>query len=267
VVATTVLTACAGDELAAPTTIVVPGTVAIGGLPGPFSDTAPALLPANAPTTTTTPTTTTEPVPPSIEAPVVDAVSGHRILLVGDTALAATTPRFDGPMCDRLTDAGWDVVIEAEPGRSVEFAADVLDERLDPRLGRSGGWDVVGLMFGHHVPTTPDDFARSLDATLDRIGDRAILLYTVAESGPDQIDVNRSIRAQGRARANVVIIDWAADAAAEPDLLLDDGGPYPTDEGADRLATSTSEVLGEVPEVEPGECFDPLFVDDSAIVI
>lgn len=247
---------CAAEPSTVTPVVDVPETVAIGGLPGPFSDTA---TPATIPSTSTS--TTTEPPAEPISGPLVDAVLGHRLLLVGDTALAATTPRFDGEMCAAVTHFGWDVEIEAEPGRFVDFADEVLDARLDD------DWDVVGLMFGHHVATTVDDFERTLDDLLDRLAPRPVILYTVAELGDDQVEINRLLRARDRSRPNVVIVDWAGPTSDDPELLLDDGGPYPTDEGARRLALFTAAALGETPSGDPGECLDAVFTDDSAIVI
>jgi hypothetical protein len=256
-VAVGVLVSCGGTEAPARVAVDVPETVVIGGLPGPFSDTT---VPGQAPTTAAT-TTTTEAAVAPIVAPLVDDVDDHRVLLVGDTALWTTTPRFDGIMCDLVTEFGWDVAIEAEPGRTIDFADQVLDERLDD------DWDVVGLMFGHHIATTVDAFERTLIAVLDRLEPRPTLLYTVAEIDEDQVGVNRVLREQADSRPNVIIIDWAAAANEEPELLLDDGGPAPTEEGAGRLALFTVATLGEVPDTEPGECLEPVFADDSAIVL
>lgn len=256
-VAVAVLISCGGAATSPPVAVDVSETVVIGGLPGPFSDTT---VPGPVSTTAATTTTTAVTVAP-VEAPLIDDVVGHRVLLIGDTALVATTPRFDGIMCDLVTEFGWDVAIEAEPGRSVDFAEQVLDERLDD------DWDVAGLMFGHHIATGVDAFGRTLVAVLDRLEPRPTLLYTVAEIDDDQVAANRVLREQATLRPNVIVIDWAAAAGEEPDLLLDDGGPSPTEEGAGRLALFTVASLGEVPDAEQGECLEPVFADDSAIVL
>lgn len=251
---------CGGGQEARPTFVGVPETVAIGGLPGPLSGTTVPTLPE----ITLAPTSTTEPDPDPISGPLVDDVLGHRVLLVGDTALAVTTPRTGGILCDVVTGFGWDVAIEAEPGRPIEFADDVLDELLDRR---AGDWDVVGLMFGHHVPTSVDDFERTLDALLERLAPRPVILYTVAELGEQQVEINRLLRARERARPNVVIVDWAEATSAEPDVLLGGDGPVPSEEGAGRLALFTAALLSRVPGDEPGACIEPTFTDDSAIVL
>lgn len=250
--------ACGGESSTPPPAVVVPETVAIGGMPGAFSDTTVATFPQISVEATTT---TTEVGEEPISGPLVDVVLDHRVLLIGDTALAATTPRAGGLMCDVVTDFGWDVEVEAEPGRPIEFAAVVLDEIPVE------SWDVVGLMFGHHVTDSIEAYERELDTVLDRLAGRPVILYTVAELGEDQIAVNRVLRERERSRPNVVIVDWADATNTEPDELLDDGGPRPSEEGAGRLALFTAALLSRTPDGEPGTCLEPVFTDDSAIVL
>ena len=251
------LVACAGGETAAPSFVGVPETVAIGGMPGVLSDaTAPTMPEVALPTTSTT-----EIERDPISGPLVDEVSGYRVLLVGDTPMVATTPRAGGVMCDVVAGFGWDIAIEAEPGRSIDFGERVLDEVLD------ADWDVVGLMFGHRVAGTVADFERTLDALLDRLAPRPVILYTVAEVGDEQVEINRILRERQRSSPNVVIVDWAEATALEPEVLLDDGGPAPSDEGAGRLALFTAALLSRTPGDEPGTCIESVFTDDSAIVL
>lgn len=257
------LAACAGGEAVAPAVTGVPETVAIGGMPGPLSDTtAPTLPPVESPTSTTT---TTEPPAEPVSPPLVDDVLGHRVLLVGDTGLSVTTTRAEGILCDVVTGFGWDVEIEAEPGRTIAFADVVLDELLDRSPG--GDWDVVGLMFGHHVDTTVDDFEQSLDAVLDRLSPRPVILYTVAGTDAEQQQINEVLRARPDTYPNVVVIDWADAVAGEPDVLLEDGGPFPSEDGAGRLAVFTAGLLSDVPGDAVGTCLESVFTDDSAIVL
>jgi hypothetical protein len=252
-----VTVSCAGGETTAPRVVQIPETVAIGGMPGPLSDTTVPTLPA----VTLDSTTTTEAEREPITGPLVDEVLGSRVLLIGDTALAATTSRAGGIMCDVVTGFGWDVEIEAEPGRSIAFAGEVLDELLDD------DWDVVGLMFGHHVDDTVDDFERTLDDVLARLDPRPVILATVAELGDEQAAINRVLRERQRSRPNVVILEWAEATALEPEVLLDEGGPVPSDEGAGRLALFTAALLSRYPGDDPGTCLESVFTDDSAIVL
>ena len=254
------LAGCAGGETAAPF-VGVPETVAIGGMPRPLSDTSIPTLPEVVVESTTTPMTPTAGARDPIRGPLVDEVLDHRVLLIGDTAMAATTPRAGGIMCDIVTELGWDVEIEAEPGRPIEFAEEVLDAVLTDE------WDVVGLMFGHHLTETAADFAAGLDLALDRLADRPVILYTVAELGTEQAEVNRSIREREQSLPNVVVVDWADATNSEPDVLLENGGPALSEEGAGRLALFTAALLSRVPDGDPGTCVESLFTDDSAIVL
>lgn len=254
---TIALAACGTGESAEPEQVGVPVTVAIGGLPGPLSGTTLPTLPEVTAEVTTTSTT----IPRRIDGPLAEQVTDHRVLLIGDTALAATTPRAGGIMCDVLTGFGWDVAIEAEPGRPLAFATEVLDAVGDDE------WGVVGLMFGHHVPDSVDDFEQSLDELLDRLAPRPVVVFTVAELGEEQVGVNELLRDRSSSRPNVVLVDWAESVAAEPDVLLDGGGPRPTDEGAGRLALFTAALLSRTSDGRPGTCIDPVFTDDSAIVL
>ncbi|NNE13232.1 MAG: hypothetical protein HKN41_13410, partial [Ilumatobacter sp.] len=126
------LGACGGA--AEPRAVVVgdvPETVAIGGVPEPLGDTVP-LPSVVAPTTAPESTTTTAAPRAPITGPVGDEVFGNRVLLIGDTVLASTAPRFDGVMCDALEAFGWQAEIAAEVGRFVDFGLVVTEELLDP---------------------------------------------------------------------------------------------------------------------------------------
>ena len=249
---------CGGSAQSVATTPVVPATVELGGMPGPMSGASVPTLPVV--TMTSVPTSEAIPV---VLPPLVDDVRDHRLLLVGDSALVPTTSRADGTMCEFVTELGWDVDVEAEPGRSIGFADGVLDEVLDGQL--DGQFDVVGLMFGNRVELSVDDFAQTLDEVLDRLGARAVILYTVAEVSDEQVEVNQIVRQRGRTRPNVVVVDWADAVAVEQDDPLTDGGPVPNEVGAERLAMLTADVLGDLETDEPGECVEPVFTDDSAI--
>lgn len=263
---------CVGDEVVVPVAPVEGGTVPLGALPGqPSSMTLPPAPTAPSATVGSTVVPTIDPV----SVPVGDAASGTRVLLIGDTALSRTTARATGDMCDALTDAGWDVSVEAERGRPVEFGDVVLDAILDSSTLVGEDWSVVGLMFGHHLSddmvdslddSIADRFADALASLVDRLGNRPVLLYTVVEIDAEQDGVNDSIRAVAAGRPNVVVVDWATAVDEEPDLVVD-GGLLPSDAGASTLAELTADVLGVVDDIESGECIESTFVDDSAIVL
>jgi len=245
----------------------VPATVALGGLPEPFSDPSPPPVPP----TTVAPTSVVPSTPAVSEAvagEIADLVVGYRVLLIGDTVLSRTAPRNDGTMCDVLADFGWTVEVDAEPGRFIEFGGEVLDQRLEPADGEP--WDVVGLMLGHHFDGDIDGFVRQLGELLDRLSPRPILLYTVSELDADAIAINEVIRASPRSRPNVVVIDWAEVTALDPDRMFEDEGPDLSRQGGEVLVLHTASALGRTPRSESGArgaCLPTAFVDDSAILL
>ncbi len=255
---------CGSTDAAVETTIVsIPATVAIGGLPEPLSDRP--TVPAPPTSLSESVVTTTEPRADTIDGPVGEVATGNRLLMIGDGVLATIAPRFGGIGCDVLPGFGWVVEIAAEPGRFVGFGNEVLDARLD--RGAGADWDVVAVMLGNQYDDDADAFERELQILLERLAPRAVVLYTVSEVDERLDEVNRIIRAQGRTHPNVVVVDWAEATAAEPERLLDGDGPAPTPEGSGRLVLFTAAALGEAPGTGEGTCLQPVFVDDSAIVL
>jgi hypothetical protein len=237
--------------------------VAIGDLPDEL--TGRTLPPP--PPTTTPPSTAPDTVPPNeqIVGPVGSLVLGNRIILIGDSVLASTASRNDGVMCEALTGFGWDVEVDAEPGRFIEFGNEVLDQRLRPDGGDD--WDVAAIMLGNQFDGDLTGFARELDDLLERLAPRPILLYTVTETDAERDALNEVIRDQPRYHPNLVIIDWAEISASGAEELLVDGGPQLTEEGSSRLVLYTAGALQQAPGEPPGECLPSIFTDDSAIVL
>ena len=90
-------------------------------------------------------------VPPPVNADgttaelVGESSPGNRILIIGDSIMASTSSRYGGQMCDALVPLGWEVAVEAEPSRFIDFGNRVLDKvlvrnpRARGRLERSRG--------------------------------------------------------------------------------------------------------------------------------
>lgn len=256
--------ACASTEPASqPTPSTVPETVEIGPMPQPLSE-SPG-VPSSEVTIAQPTATTTVPAPEPLEGPIADAVTGSRLLMIGDEVLASTAPRFDGIACDVLPSFGWTVELATEPGRFVDFGAEVLDERLDPDAGTD--WDAVAVMLGHQYDGSLDAYIDELDELVLRVAPRPVLAYTVADVDGSRTEVNDAIRELPSRHANVLVVDWAEIVADEPDELLVDGGPRPSEEGSGRLVLFTAAALGEAPLGIDGQCLEPVFADDSAILI
>lgn len=266
VVLAAALGGCATDDgtSTAPTGDV-PVTVALGRLPVPFSGGAPPPAPP-----------TTPPAPEGSadgddgdgsrgEAPedgtVAARVGGNRALLIGDSVLASSAPRYGGAMCPTLNAYGWTVEIDAERGRFIEFGAEVLDARLRP--DRGDDWDAVVVFLGNNFRGDVDDFVDRLDAMIERAAPRPVVLFTVSEIDARRVALNEAIRSRARAHPGVEVVDWAAITAADPSGLLADG-LHLSKEGSDRLSLLTAATLGkDPPRSGPAACLDSPFTDDA----
>ena len=236
----------------------VPDTVALGGLPEAPTPISSTIVPDTLPPPTTLPEV--EP----ITAPVGEVATGDRLLLVGDSAMLTLTPRAEGLACEVLTGLGWQVEIEAELGRYIGFARQVVDELV---VDVADDWQVIGLMFGHHLDTTAAEFGLALDEVLDTIGDVPVLLYTRSEIDEASAELNEVIRQRSVDRPTVVLVDWGRSVAVERELDLVDADGLPTRAGMERITLLTAGALGESPSGGGGLCFQPAFTDDSAIVL
>jgi hypothetical protein len=242
-----VLAACAataegGDTTAAP----VPATVADVGvlpaaLPGDTTSTAPA---SSVPDTTVEPTTTTQ-----FEA------AGNRILMLGDSILASTSKRYSNTMCQALVPLGWQVEVEAEVSRPINFGVDVMKARA------GAGWDAGLVFLGTNYGGDENEYLKQLNKIILAFGDVPIVLVTVTEFRDEMREVNRVIEAIGDVYDNVSILDWRSVTADQPELLNEDG-IHPTPDGRDVLAGVVAMHLGQAP-TSPGKCLDSVFTDDS----
>lgn len=267
---TVLFAAACTDSDAGPTTVAPPlRPVELGVLPDPPTPIAPAVTPPTVPPTTAF----AEPEIEPIVGAVGEVVTGNRVLLIGDTAMATLTERQGGIACSVIPDFGWNVRIEAEVGRFIRFADEVVDTVV---VDQGEPWDVVGLMFGMHVDTSADEFGAALDRLIDRLDGRPVLVYTIAErTGPDAeadeatVAVNEQIRAIAAERPNVVLVDFAESVNIDQGATFVDDDRVPTADGESRIVLLTLGALGEFPPGDPveGACLDPVFTDDSAILL
>ena len=257
--------ACDGStaQSTLPTLLDVPDTVAIGVIPDAAD--AATLPSPPPPPTTAPPSTTAAPLTEPIEAPLADDVTGNRILMIGDSVLASAAPRNGGLMCDALVLFGWEVEIDAEPGRNVDFAHDVLDERLDD------DWDAFALSFGSGVDGTDADaladFRNELDLVLARLDPMPVMVFTVLDvderlDGRDAVNV--AIRELPEVHPNVLVTEFA-DAGSDGVDLVDDDGLVLTEDGMRRLSMRSAAAVGNAPDDPDGECLPSEFTDDRAV--
>jgi hypothetical protein len=282
------MAACSDAPAVAPrnTAILsVPETVALTDLPEPLS-LVPTLPPPASfeplPTSSTSSTSSTTLGPPPTvpyqlaEGQVAEAVEGNRILMIGDSILASTSPRFGGPMCAIVESYGWAVQIEAEEARHIEFAEQVLDELIpepktgddladEPTRGRTADspFDVVMLMLGNNYRGDIEDFATEYEAVLRRLSPLPVVVYTVTEDEAVKAELNDVIRTLVEEFDNVIMVDWAEKSAEEPDELLANDNLHLSNVGRDRLSLFTVAALGKTTVGEP-DCLDPVFTAGSA---
>lgn len=190
-------------------------------------------------------------------------VVGNRAIIIGDSIFASTAPRFSGSMCERLNEAGWDVEIDAEPGRFIAFAVDVLDMRFAPDSGLD--WDLAVMFFGSNFNGSLTNFRSTLESLLERLSPRPVLLLTVTEFQQNRLEVNDIIREVAAEESNVQVLDWARITAAEPGLLNSDG-LHLSAAGKNRITTEMALALGTAPTLATdgeGECLPTLFTEDE----
>ncbi len=255
--------ACGGGDDETAVTIDVPETVAIGVLPDPLTD-QPSLPPPPSPPTTEAASPSTAPrAPGAIDGPIGDAVDGDRVLFIGDATLLSAAPPNDIRMCDALTLFGWDAELNAVSGDDLTFVEEMLDERLVPDDDLD--WDVIALFIGNQLPadqTAGDELAEVLDATIERVASRPVVLFTLSESTPARERLNEAIRAQPQEHPNVVVIDWA-ELGGDPDDVVADDGVSLTADGLKRLPLQTAAAFGQAPVDQDGDCLDPAFPVDE----
>ena len=252
------MTACSSDDpISEPASVTIAG---VGELPGPV-ERVDAVAPSESGANSDEPPAVR---PSDLGLPTLgELVVGNRAIMIGDSIFASTAPRFSGSMCERLNEAGWDLEIDAEPGRFIAFAVDVLDARLAPENGLD--WDLAVMFFGSNFNGSVNNFRSTLETLLDRLSPRPILLLTVTEFQQSRIEVNEIIREVAAEQPNVQILDWARITAAEPGLLNSDGLHLST-AGKNRITTEMALALGTAPTLATngeGECLPTLFTEDE----
>lgn len=240
-----VMIACS-DATATPSS-QVPETLPAGELPS----SSPATVTTGIPTTVVR---TTVPIP--LDAQVGAIVGGNRALLIGDSVMASTATRYSDAMCNALVPLGWQVEVDAETGRFIEFGDDVLDARL------AAGWDVGVILLGNNYRGDQTEFRMRLEEMVQRLSPQPVVLLTVTEFTPSRLQVNQVIFDLAGAYDNVLIVDWGATTAADTSLTGGDG-LHLTDTGRVALAEQVALALGQSPEPD-GKCLPSQFDDDSS---
>jgi hypothetical protein len=190
-----------------------------------------------------------------------EKVDGNRILMIGDSILTSTSSRYGNHMCNAVVPLGWQVAVEAEPSRFIDFGNSVLDKVLIDDPAPAEDWDAAVVFLGSNYRGDADEYERELVEILDRLEPRPVVLFTVTEYRPNYVEVNEIVTRLGSERDNVTVLDWAA-ISASPGVLSGDG-LHPTDTGRRVIAESVAAALGPVEGI--GDCLRSSFRDDSRV--
>ena len=237
--------ACTGGGDAVPTSSTQ-GTLPVGQLPSTLVATTLQQKGDAAHRTTTT-------FAPSSQ--VGARVDGNRVLVLGDSVTASTSRRYSNDMCEALVPLGWQVEVEAESGRQVDFGVRVLKDLM------SDGWDAAVVLLGNNYNGDIDDFQAQMQQIVTLMAPRPVVLLTVSEFSRSRVTVNQRILDIASRNTNVLLVDWAAITASIRSLT---GGDrlHLTLSGRTALANSIASAMGPAP-VAPGACLESKYTDDS----
>jgi len=188
--------------------------------------------------------------------PVGPRVDGNRVLLVGDSIFASTAKRYGSEMCTALEPLGWQVAIEAEPGRFAEFGVRVLKSRIDAI------WDVVVIYLGTNYDGNERNLRSQLDQMFELTRGVETIVLTTGEFRAAQKTVNTAIKEVASGFDHVHVLDWASVMKLRGVTGKDK--IHLSDTGRNVLAQTIARALDYAPFREPA-CLDPRFRDDSAI--
>ena len=196
------------------------------------------------------------------EAQLIGEIAeGNRILMIGDSILASTSSRYGDHMCEAVVPLGWQVAVEAEPSRFIDFGNRVLDKLLLDDATPEEDWNAAVVFLGSNYGSDEVRYEAELVRILDRLAPRPTLLLTVTEYRPDYVEVNEVVNRLGAERDNVTVLDWKT--ISETPGVLSSDRLHPTDAGRRVLAESVAAALGRVDGV--GECLRSTFRDDSRV--
>lgn len=216
----------------------------VGRLPGGDFDTLVTLPPG------------VEIVFPDLNGDVIGPqVRGPRILMIGDSILASTSSRYGDEMCEVLVPLGWQVEIEAEASRFVEFGELVLDQRLD------AGWDSALVFLGTNFDGNIDGYERDLRHIFERLAPRPFVVVTTPLYRSSQRDVNEVIRNLADEFEDVTVLEWE-EIAKNPGVLQDDH-VHLTANGRAVFSAAVARAFGFAPPAT-GACLPSVFRNDSA---
>ena len=247
-----VLLAACSAVASAPDSSHDPTIEGVGILPGSNPD--PAVVPTEVGTVVSVSdeSTTTLPPRPSIGS----LVTGNRLLMIGDSITASAAKRYGGELCNALVPLGWQVEVDAEPSRFVDFGNQVLDKRL------SAKWDAAYVFLGSNYLGDQLAYRKQLERIVQRLTPMPVVLLTVTLFDESRREVNDAIALVAAEFSNVHVLDWGAIASADATTILRGDGLHLTNNGRLVLASTVAGALGQAPTA-PGDCLRTSFSNDA----
>ena len=246
-----VLAACSAAA-SAPDSSHDPTVEGVGILPGSNPDAG--VVPTDAGTVATASdasTTTLAPLPS-----IGSLVTGNRLLMIGDSITASAAKRYGGELCDALVPLGWQVEVDAEPSRFVDFGNQVLDKRV------SAKWDAAYVFLGSNYLGDQLAYRKQLEKIVQRLTPSPVVLLTVSLFDESRREVNDAIALVAAEFSNVHVVDWGAIATAGATTILRGDGLHLTNDGRLVLASTVAGVMGQAPQAA-GDCLSTSFTDDQ----
>ena len=186
------------------------------------------LFAAAAPTTTTTTTTAT----------TTSAVDGNRVLLVGDSLLYGSTDQ----VTSALTSEGWDPVVAAVSGTSIEDWTASMAELIAVNQP-----DVIVIELGtNDCNATCTGLADAIDALMSSVPATIPVYWLDVQEQPSYpvyaAEVNDELLAAAARYAQITLVDMDARFRDHPEWHVDDGLHFNAD-GAEQLASLIADAL------------------------
>ena len=189
---------------------------------------------------------------------------GNRVLLIGDSILASTSSRSRRQMCDTLVPLGWQVAVEAEPSRFVDFGTGCSTRcsSTTPSLPTTGTpWSSSS---GSNYGGDEVRYEAELRRILDRLARAAATLpLTVTEYRSSYVEVNEVVRRLGAEYDNTHgrrLEDTGGDAGR-----LEQRPTHPTESGREVLRRRHCGRGSARSGSAKAECLRSVFRDDSVV--
>ena len=187
-------------------------------------------------------------------------VAGNRLLMIGDSITASAAKRYGGEFCKALVPLGWQVEVDAEPSRFVDFGNTVLDKRL------SAKWDAAYVFLGSNYLGDQLSYRKQLEKIVQRLSPSPVVLLTETEFEDNRREVNDAITLVSAEFPNVHLLDWGSIAAANAATILRGDGLHLTNDGRGVLASTIAGLMGQAPQPQ-GDCLSTSFSNDSGLSV